>query len=303
MHQFFELVKRNLRLYLRDRGAVFFSLLTMLIVIALMVFFLGEMNIEAVTDMLGALPDRDAEKDRSNAELLVLVWTCAGIIPINAVTVTLSALSSMIKDKTTGRINSIYTSPVSRFVISSGYAAAAWLSSVIICAATLAITEIYCVIKGAEPFSVTAHIKLLGMIAANSFTYSAIMYLLAAAAKTEGAWSGLGTVIGTLVGFLGGIYLPIGSVSDGIAAAMKCTPVLYGTSMFRKIMTEQILDITLDGAPQEMYDGYAEAMGITLTVFDHEVSPAMCVSVLILCGAVFLVLGALYTEFGRKKDR
>ena len=48
MRQFITLTGRNLKLYLRDKGAVFFSLLSMLIVIGLMVFFLGDMSVNSI---------------------------------------------------------------------------------------------------------------------------------------------------------------------------------------------------------------------------------------------------------------
>ena len=168
--QFYELVKRNLKIYFRDKGAVFFSLLSMIIVIALMLFFIGDSSISALTDMLGQIPGRDAEKDKENAEMLVLLWTSAGILSINAVTVTLAVLSAMIKDRTSGILNSIYTAPISKITISAAYIFSSWTASVIICAVTLAISEIYCIINGAEPFSFTAHLKLLGIISVNSFT-------------------------------------------------------------------------------------------------------------------------------------
>ncbi|MDE5860418.1 MAG: hypothetical protein K2H23_08585, partial [Oscillospiraceae bacterium] len=84
MVKFFQLTKRNMLLYFRDKGAVFMSLLSMLIILALMLFFLGDMSIENITEMLSALPGRDTSNDESNAELLVLAWTVAGIIPINS---------------------------------------------------------------------------------------------------------------------------------------------------------------------------------------------------------------------------
>lgn len=153
MAAFTELVKRNIRIYLRDKGAVFFSLLSMLIVILLMVLFLGDMNISAITDMLSILPDRDPEQDKINAELFVLQWTLAGVISINAVSVTLSVLTAMICDKNNGTLHSIYTSPASRISIAMSYICAAWVSSIIICTLTLVISEIYCVALGAEPFT------------------------------------------------------------------------------------------------------------------------------------------------------
>lgn len=41
---------RNLRLYLRDQGAVCFSLLSMIIVMVLMALFLGDSQAKAITD-------------------------------------------------------------------------------------------------------------------------------------------------------------------------------------------------------------------------------------------------------------
>ena len=157
--------------------------------------------------------------------------------------------------------------------------------------------------QGAEAFSFAAHMKLLGMIAANSFTYSSLVYLLSAAAKTEGAWSSLGTVIGTLVGFIGGIYIPIGTLSDGIAAVLKCTPVIYGTSMFRQIMTADIMEKTFEGAPAEMAAEYSKVMGISLEVFDKDVSIAAGVLIVLGAGVLSLALGALATKYARRTDR
>lgn len=301
--QFFELVKRNLRIYFRDKGAVFFSLLSMVIVIALMLFFLGDMNVENLAENLSYFQGRDAEKDKADAELFVLIWTAGGIISINAVTVTLAVLSSMIKDRANGILNSIYTAPVSRLKISAAYVFSSWTASVIICAITLAIAEIYCIIKGAEPFSAAAHLKLLGMIALNSFTYSSLMYLVAMFAKTEAAWSGLGTVIGTLVGFLGGIYLPIGTLSEGIGNAMKCLPVIYGAAAFRDIMTEDIAAVMFEGVPADFISEYKQAMGIELLVGDNAVSSGMCAVILAVCGIVFLAAGAAVTSRSRHSDR
>ena len=52
MEQYLSLTKRNLKIYLKDKGAVFFSLLSMAIVICLMLFFLGDMTINAITNIL-----------------------------------------------------------------------------------------------------------------------------------------------------------------------------------------------------------------------------------------------------------
>lgn len=303
MEQFMAITGRNLKIYLRDKGAVFFSLLSMLIVIVLMVFFLGDMNVENITDMLSGIPGRDAVEDKENAERLILAWTCAGILSINAVTVTLASYSVMIKDRVSGKLNSIYTAPVSRGVIAFGYIASAWIASVFVCSVTLGLTEVYCVMQGLEAFFAMVHLKLLGMIMVNSFTYAALMYLIALLAKTEGAWSGIGTVIGTLVGFLGGIYIPIGALSEGIGNLMKCTPVIYGTAMFRKIMTEDILAKTFTDIPTEYITEYKEVMGIELMVADNTMTIPEEIGILSMFGIVFFVIGICVLKYSKKTDR
>lgn len=294
---------RSLKIYFRDRGAVFFSLLSMFIVIGLMVFFLGDMNTEDITELLGQFPGRDAAADGKNAELIILSWTCAGILSINAVTVTLAVYSIMIKDRVTGKLNSIYTAPVSRTTITAGYMAAAWTASVLVCTITLFITEVYGVTQGLEVFSFRTHLQLFVMIMMNSFVYAALMYLIAMIAKTEGAWSGIGTIIGTLVGFLGGIYVPIGALSKGIGNIMKGTPVIYGTAMFRSVMMEEILETAFTDIPEEVILEYRKIMGIDLVLFDRNIGIMEELLLLFMCGMILLVIGVLVLKYGRRTDR
>lgn len=303
MEQLVMLAGRNTKIYLRDKGAVFFSFLSAIIVICLMVFFLGDMNIDDITRIVGAFSDKGHEEMQEKAELLVLAWTFAGIISINAVTVSLAVYSGMIKDRVNGRLNAIYTAPVSRLKISLGYIVSAWVVSVFMCIVTLALTECYGVTQGMTAYTLAVHIKLVAMIMLNSFVYAALMYPLSMIAKTEGAWSGFGTVIGTLVGFLGGIYIPIGALSDGIAGVMKCTPIIYGTSMFRTVMTETILGEIFQGVPEDIADEYRKAMGIRLTVSDYTLTLRDEWLILLGCGMIFLVIGMCMLKYGKKADR
>jgi len=303
MEQFLALTVRNIKMYLRDKGAVFFSLLSALIVIGLMVFFLGDMNIDGIVELLDAFSYGEQEENKKNAELLVLAWTSAGILSINAVSICLAVYSGMIKDRVSGRLNAIYTAPISRLKIALSYIASAWTASVLVCVLTLIITEIYGVISGMEPYTIIEHLELLGMIMVNSFVYAALMYPLALLAKSEGAWSGFFTVIGTLVGFFGGIYIPIGSLADSIAGLMKCMPVIYGTSMFRKVMTKSVLESTFEGVPAEVVDEYREIMGIQLKMADYTLTIRDEWLILLACGIIFLIIGICMLKYEKKTDR
>lgn len=303
MEQFLVLTARNIKMYLRDKGAVFFSLLSALIVICLMVFFLGDMNIDGIVELLDAFSYGEQAENQKNAELLVLAWTSAGILSINAVSISLAVYSGMIKDRVNGRLNAIYTAPISRFTIALSYIAAAWTASVLVCVLTLVITEVYGIVRGMASYTFLEHVELLGMILVNSFVYAALMYPLALLAKSEGAWSGFFTVIGTLVGFLGGIYIPIGSLADRISGVMKCTPIIYGTSMFREVMTKSILERTFEGVPAEVTEEYCEIMGIRLKVADYALTVREEWLILLVCGIVFLMIGMCMLKYEKKTDR
>ena len=303
MEQFLILTARNIKMYIRDRGAVFFSLLSALIVICLMVFFLGDMNIDGIVELLDAFSCGEQGKNKENAELLVLAWTSAGILSINAVSISLAVYSGMIKDRVNGRLNAIYTAPISRLKIALSYMASAWMASVLVCVLTLVITEVYGIASGMASYTFLEHIGLLGMIMVNSFVYAALMYPLALLIKSEGAWSGFGTVIGTLVGFLGGIYIPIGSLADSISGVLKCTPIIYGTSMFREVMTKSILDTTFEGIPVEAVNEYREIMGIQLRVADYTLTVRDEWLILLACGIIFLVIGMCMLKYEKKLDR
>lgn len=81
MRETYYLMKRNMLIYIRDYVSVFFSMLSMLIVLALMVIFLGNMNSENVVDALAALGGvRDTAADEKNASYLIQMWTLAWIL-------------------------------------------------------------------------------------------------------------------------------------------------------------------------------------------------------------------------------
>lgn len=107
MKTVFCLSKRNIIIYLRDRVSVFLSILSMLIVLALMVIFLGNMNSENVVDALAQFGGaRDTATDKNNATYLIQMWTLAGILEVNAVTITLTVIGIMVQDEAKGRLAS-----------------------------------------------------------------------------------------------------------------------------------------------------------------------------------------------------
>ncbi len=298
------LVKRNSRVFLRDRAAVFFSVLSMLIVLMLMVVFLGKMHGDDLVKVLAELGgERDGALDRQNAGYLIQLWVLAGILAVNSVTVTLTVLGSMVQDETRKRSMAFYVTPVSRIKLSLGYIISAWLVGTGMCMLTLAAGEVYFLIGGNGLLAAGTLLRLAGLIAVSTFTFSALGYLLALFVHSESAWSGLLTVIGTLVGFLGGIYLSLGSLSEGLQNVLKCLPVLPCTAMLREACTGEAVRETFAGLPEAVSDGFRGEMGITLFWGEKEITTPEQVAFLLVYAIIAIVAAALVNRNRKLRDR
>lgn len=304
MREVYYITKRNCQVFFRDKAAVFFSILSMLIVLGLMVIFLGSMNSRSVVNVLAEYGGiRDTAKDEKNAEYLIQLWTLAGILAVNSVTVTLTVMGNMVQDETRKRIMAFYVTPVNRIKLTLGYIFSAWLVGIIMCVLTLGVGELYFWINGNDLLPVKCLLQLCGMICANTFTFSALGYLMALFIHSDSAWSGLLTVIGTLVGFVGGIYIPVGSLSGAVQNVLKCLPVLHGVSMMRQVASQEALENTFRGLPEQVTDIFSKEMGITIYAGEHCFLAGEQLAILAAYAIIAIVTAALINRKRRLKDR
>ncbi len=304
MKKFVSITKRNCLVYLRDRAAVFFSMLAMLIVLMLMGVFLGNMNEENIVNLLKEYGGvRDTVLDQQHARELVQYWTLAGILVVNAVTVTLSVVGSRVTDNSEGKLASFYSAPVSRNIIALSYVTSAALIGIFMCLLTLAIALCYIAATGGTMLGCRALAEIFLLIVLNVCIFSILMYLLALFIKSSSAWSGIATVVGTLVGFVGAIYLPMGYLPDGVAAALKCLPILHGTSLLREVCCAGVLEKTFAGLPAQVPSEYKEYMGIRVEMGGQIISGAYQVLFLVGCGILAFVIIAFVQNRKSISDR
>lgn len=304
MRKYLSLTRRNCLVFLRDRGTVFFALLSMMIVLMLQGLFLGDMNIEGVTDLLLQYGgSRDIVMDRENAAHLIKYWTLAGILVVNAVTVTLTVIGTMVSDAAENRLESFYSAPVSKNIIALSYVTAAVIIGTLFCMVTLAAALVYIKATGGRLLDMASIARITGYILLNVFLFAVIMYLAALFIKSTGAWSGIATVVGTLVGFIGAIYLPMGSLPENVAGVLKGFPVLHGASLMRKVCCEQALLDTFAGMPEELIAKYKEHMGITVAMGEGVVSSVHQILFLTAFGMAALLIIAAVARKRNISDR
>lgn len=304
MKEVYYLIKRNVLVFVRDYSAVFFSVLSMLIVLGLMVIFLGGMNSSAVVNALEEFGGiRDAAKDEANAKYLIQMWTLAGILVVNSVTVTLTVMGGMVQDEARGRLASFYVAPVARIKIVLGYMLAAWIIATVMCMLTFVVGEIYMVVQGRPLLPFMAWIKVLGMIMLNTFVYAALGYLLALCVRSESGWGGMLTIVGTLVGFVGAIYLPMSQLPESVGNVLKCLPVLHGAAMMRVVLTEEAVEETFLGLPEIVGEAFKEEMGVVILAEGNEVTLMSQILFLLAYGIIAIIIAAIISKRRKVRDR
>ena len=85
-----------MRIFFRDKTNVFFALLASLIMFILYVFFLGQLQIDAMKESFPGASDQAIG-------YFVNSWVFAGILTITSVTTGLAALQVFVSDRASGR--------------------------------------------------------------------------------------------------------------------------------------------------------------------------------------------------------
>ena len=304
MREIKSLVKRITLVYVRDRAAVFFSVLSMLIILMLVWLFLGDMNSNNIVNVLSDFGGvRDAAKDKENADYLIVVWTLAGVLLSNCVTISMTVMGNMIYDEEKNNLACFYVAPVGRIKIALGYVLSAWIIGVVMSTLTLGVAQGWLLLSGREALSVLEILQLFGMIVLNTFVYSSVSYLLALFVHSGSAWSGILTIVGTLVGFLGAVYLPVYMLPEGVASFLKGLPILHGVSMMRRVCVQTAVETTFAGLPEEVTEKFCENMGIVIHMGDTEITVgAQCIWLVIL-SVVTLVVATIVSQRRKMRDR
>lgn len=266
--------KRNIKLFFRDKSAVFFSLLSVFIIIGLYALFLGDVWTKSLTEIPNARPLMDC-------------WIMAGLVGVTSVTTTMGSFGILVDDKSKKISKDFYSSPIKRSHLVAGYVISSYIIGVIMSIVAFILVQIYFLIGGGEMLSTIVIIKSLGLILLSTFTNTAIVLFIVSFFKSQNAFATASTVIGTLIGFLTGIYLPIGSVSNFVQVIIKLFPVSHAVLLLRQVIMEEQLAVAFGNAPTQYLTDFNELMGVTFKFNDYTVTPLVSITILIVTALLF----------------
>ena len=280
------LIKRNIKLYFKDKGRFLTSLITPLILLMLYATFLSsvfeDIFRDALTSFGASVPDS-------------LIGGCVGgelvssLLAVCCVTVAFCSNMLMVQDKVTGSKNDLMISPVKKGTLALGYYIATLISTLLICLVAVCICLLYLAKTGWYLTAGDIGLLILDVFLLVMFgtaLSSIINYFL----STQGQISAVGTIISAGYGFLCGAYMPISQFSSGLQKVLSFLPGTYGTSLLRNHALRGVFE-EMDnlGFPAEVVEEIKDSIDCNLYFFGDKV--ALSTMFLILGGAVAVLVG------------
>lgn len=290
------LIKRNIKLFFKDKGMFFTSLITPAILLVLYSTFLGKVYRDSFT---ASLPDMFTLPDKI-IDGLVGSQLMSSILAVSCVTVAFCSNFLMVQDKANGTIKDLRISPVKPSVLSLSYYIASFVSTLIICFTATACCLVYIAFVGWY-MSVTDVLLLVVDVFLLVLFGTALSSLINLFLSTQGQLSAVGTIVSAGYGFICGAYMPIYSFSEGLQKVIMFLPGTYGTSLVRNHSMGGVLaEMQSEGVPEKVIDSIRDSLDCNLYFFENQVN--ISVMYVILGVAVAVLVGAYIIVNAFKKN-
>lgn len=279
------LIRRNCRLFFRDKGMFFSSLITPIILLVLYVTFLGNVYRDSFA---GALPEGFVIED-ALLNATVGGQLISSLLAVCCVTVAFCSNLLMVQDRVSGARRDLAVSPVRPSTIAVAYFCASALATLLISLTALAVCLLYLALTG---WLLRAGDVLFMLLDAALLTLFgvALSSCVNFPLRTQGQGSAVGTIVSAGYGFLCGAYMPISNFSNGLQKVLSFLPGTYGTSLLRNhALAGAYREMARVGFPAEVIEAIRDSIDCNLYFFGRSVSIGGMYAVLV--GATLLLVG------------
>lgn len=282
----YQLTRRNIKIFLKDRAGVFFSLLAPLIVLVLYLLFLGRIQTDAVSATLEEIGFVGLDKQ---IKAFCDSWMLAGVMTVSCITVSLSAYMGMVQDKTRGITADRMASPVPKWTVTLSYIIANVIVTFFICLIAIAVAFVYLAASKAWFLSAGDAFAIIGIMLLSVISASSLCVLIASLFKTDNAFSGFIAITSSAIGFLVGAFMPITMFPKPIAYLTLFLPGSYSGGLFRNFF----MNGALGQLPAEVADSLAKNYSMNFDFFGTTIGPSVMLYILLGITLVFVLVNVL----------
>ena len=239
LYALFQLTRRALKIFLKDKANVFFSLLSPLIVLALYALILGRIQSDGLMETLASMGVAGGE---AQVRAFCDSWMLAGAMSCACLTVPLCACGIMIGDRSRGIRADLAVSPAAAWVTPCSYFLSVVAAGLCIGAAVLAICLIWLAASGSWLLSAGDVFGCIGTLLLSVLSSATIFVFLIGFLRSQGAFTAINVILGTVIGFLIGAYMPIAYFPQAVQTFTYFLPGSYSAGLFRNFMMRGSLE-------------------------------------------------------------
>lgn len=287
------LIKRDSKLFFKDKGMFFASLITPIILLVLYATFLADVYRESFTS---ALPEM-LEIPEKLINGTVGGELFSSLLAVSCITVSFCCNMIMVQDKVTGARRDLTVTPVKKSTLAMGYYFSTLISTLLVCFVAAGVCFIYLANVGwymSAGDIALIFLDVLLLVMFGTALSSIINYFL----TSQGQISAVGTVVSAGYGFICGAYMPISSFSEGLQKALSFLPGTYGTSLLRNHALNGVFAEMSDiGFPNEVIESIKDSIDCNLYFSGDKAELStmyliLCVSIVVLMG-IYILLNVL----------
>ncbi len=295
------LVRRNTKLYFKDKGMFISSLITPMILLVLYSTFLKKVFDDSFRSALTAAGFTVSDSLLNGYAGGQLV---SSLLAVSCITVAFCSNLLMIRDKTSGARQDLTVTPVRFGMLGLGYYLSTLVSTLIISLSALAVCLLYLSVVGwyltvGDVLLLILDVFLLTMF--GTALSSCVNFFL----STDGQASAVGTIISAGYGFICGAYMPISNFGEGLQHVLSFLPGTYGTSLLRNHAMRGVFhEMGEQGFPGEVVEAIRDSVDCNFYFYGTKVATGTMY--LILCGSILVLIGAyilINTLAGRKAGK
>jgi multidrug/hemolysin transport system permease protein len=263
---------------------VFFSLLSPLIMFVLFLLFLGNLNTEGIRQSFPV--------STSAIAFFVNSWVFAGILAITPVTTSLASLQVLVTDQASGRFKDFAVSPIRRWKIIIGYFGSTLLVSASITTVVFVLGELYVVLNGGSWLTLQNALLTYGVLILLCIVFTSISSFAATFINSESAFTSLSVIIGTGIGFLAGVYVPVGSLPVSVVNVINTLPFSQSASLVREFFVKQSIDGLAVGNSISVIE-LNQSYGISIKTVGYTISSSE-ISILLVSISLIFTIAAVW---------
>lgn len=286
MKTFSACVKRNTKMFFKDKGLFFTSLITPLILLLLYATFLSNVYKDSFSQIFvkAGFP---LEEGLMNG--LVGGQLMSSLLAVSCVTVSFCSNMLMVQDKVTGAMNDFLVCPINKSKLALSYYVSTTISTLIICLLALVASLVYVLISGWFLSFADVMLLLLDIIILTTFG-TALSSVINFFLSSQGQISAVGSIVSSCYGFICGAYMPLSSFGEGLRNVVMFLPGTYGTSLVRNHSINGVLNAIADkGYPEQVITGIKNAVDCNIYFFGNQVETWVMYTV--VCASIALLIG------------